>query len=424
MTDKTTQAQDVLRNNSIDDAFTVPTHNLYPFQWNWDSCFVALGWITFDENRAWKEIETLLKGQCPSGKIPHILFHQYSDSYFPGPLIWEYGNAVPSSGITQPPVLASAIRMAYEHCEDKESAKDFIISNIEKVLAYHRWYHTKRDPNQTGLVANFHPWETGRDNSAEWDAPLKNVPLDSLEPYTRKDLNHISAAYRPTDDDYDYYVSLLQQFKRCQYNQLKLYDECPFKVADVGVNSILARANNDLLFLLKTFDCDKKYIEEVESWHALQKNAFSQFYSEEDKRFYSIDLISGKHLKKNTSASYTPLWSKLIDSQSAQTLADTLSHEKIETDYLVPSLNKDDSNFDPHCYWRGPIWAIMNFMIGTGFKDYNHVETARLIQNQTLELINKNDFSEYYNPITGEGCGGNKFSWTAAIWLYWQQQNK
>ena len=35
--------------------YTVPTHGLYPFQWNWDSAIVALGWLPFDEPRAWEE---------------------------------------------------------------------------------------------------------------------------------------------------------------------------------------------------------------------------------------------------------------------------------------------------------------------------------------------------------------------------------
>ncbi len=34
---------------------------LYPAQWNWDSCLVALGFAQFDPDRAWVEIETFFK---------------------------------------------------------------------------------------------------------------------------------------------------------------------------------------------------------------------------------------------------------------------------------------------------------------------------------------------------------------------------
>ena len=55
--------------------YTVPTAGLYPFQWNWDSGFAAVGWSRIDEDRAWAEMETLLATQWPSGKVAHIVFH-------------------------------------------------------------------------------------------------------------------------------------------------------------------------------------------------------------------------------------------------------------------------------------------------------------------------------------------------------------
>ena len=39
-------ARKVLRDNDR-GGYTVPTHGLYPYQWNWDAAFCALGWITF-----------------------------------------------------------------------------------------------------------------------------------------------------------------------------------------------------------------------------------------------------------------------------------------------------------------------------------------------------------------------------------------
>ena len=68
--------------------YTVPTERLYPFQWNWDSAFVAMGFATFDVDRAYRELERLVEGQWDDGMIPHIVFHAPSDTYFPGPDVW------------------------------------------------------------------------------------------------------------------------------------------------------------------------------------------------------------------------------------------------------------------------------------------------------------------------------------------------
>ena len=56
--------------------YTIPTDRLYPYQWNWDSAFSALGWSFFDKSRAWLEIMSLIEGQWTNGMIPHIIFRK------------------------------------------------------------------------------------------------------------------------------------------------------------------------------------------------------------------------------------------------------------------------------------------------------------------------------------------------------------
>ena len=102
------EAQRILRLNDR-GSYTVPTHGLYPFQWNWDSCLTALGQASFDESRAWQEIESLVAHQWDDGMVPHIVFHVLDDGYFPGPMVWETGRATPTSGITQPPDRKSVV---------------------------------------------------------------------------------------------------------------------------------------------------------------------------------------------------------------------------------------------------------------------------------------------------------------------------
>jgi len=37
----------------------------------------------------------------------------------------------------------------------------------------------------------------------------------------------------------------------------------------------------------------------------------------------------------------------------------------------------------------------------------------------TRMIVAENGFCEYVDPFTGEGLGGERFSWTAAVWLHW-----
>lgn len=65
------QAKTILQNN-LRGKFTVPTDKLYPFQWNWDSGFVSIGFSNYDIDPAINEITSLLSGQWENGMIPHI----------------------------------------------------------------------------------------------------------------------------------------------------------------------------------------------------------------------------------------------------------------------------------------------------------------------------------------------------------------
>ena len=78
------KAKRVLIGNFQKKGFTIPSKNLYPFQWKWDSGFIAIGLAHFDIEKAKKEIDSLLNAQWENGFIPHIVFHTKNDSYFPG----------------------------------------------------------------------------------------------------------------------------------------------------------------------------------------------------------------------------------------------------------------------------------------------------------------------------------------------------
>jgi hypothetical protein len=227
------KAAEVLAENDR-GTYTVPTKGLYPFQWNWDSCLTALGQQQLDEARAWTEIATLLDHQWPDGMVPHIVFHVLDDGYFPGQNVWQTNRPTPTSGITQPPVCGFVLRRLFERARDRALAEQQARILLPKVAAWHRWFYANRDPQGTGLVALLHPWESGRDNSVDWDVALARVPDDGVTPYVRRDTQHVNAAQRPTKAEYDRYLWLVEHFRRLGWDNTKLHDASPFQVVDPG----------------------------------------------------------------------------------------------------------------------------------------------------------------------------------------------
>ena len=145
--------------------YTMPTNNkLYPAQWKWDSGFISLGYSYFNLKYALDEITTLLRGQWKDGMIPHILFHDLKTNYYPNHSVWNCGNKIHSSGITQPPVLAIMLKKILDKNKIEISNKIKIKSIVKKLKKYHEWLIKYRDPKKTGLVSILHPWESGYDN--------------------------------------------------------------------------------------------------------------------------------------------------------------------------------------------------------------------------------------------------------------------
>lgn len=108
-----TDAKSVLRKN-WNGRFTVPSPILYPHQWSWDSCFIAIGKSHFNTEQAIKEIESLFSAQWKNGMIPHIVFDKKKKTYFPTESFYEIKRStdapskIATSAMTQPPVQAIA----------------------------------------------------------------------------------------------------------------------------------------------------------------------------------------------------------------------------------------------------------------------------------------------------------------------------
>ena len=408
------QAKTILRENDVGD-YTVPTKGLYPFQWNWDSCLTALGFSNFDQDRAWREIETLFRHQWPDGMLPHIVFHTEDDGYFPGPDTWRTNRPTPTSGITQPPVAGFALRRLAERATDPTAIRDRVTPSVHAVDRWHSWFHTCRDPEGEGLVAIIHPWESGRDNSIDWDEAFERVPTDGIEPYVRRDLDHAHADHRPTKEQYDRFVWLLERFRGLDWDNSKLHDASPFRVVDPGFNAILIRSCEDLAKLAESLG-----IEDVARRnHDFAKRgleALEGLWSERHGQYLCRDRVTGRLVDSASVGGILPVFAPL-PLERARALGRRIEQLAKHAEFLVPSHDPSDPRFDTQRYWRGPVWLIINYMIADGLQEAGCNDVAEAINNGSLALIGRGGFAEYYDPSTGEPCGGNQFTWTAAMVL-------
>ena len=390
--------------------YTIPTEGLYPFQWNWDSAFAAWGFSTFDADRAWTELDTLFSAQWDTGMVPHIIFHKEDDGYFPGPDVWATGTTPASSGISQPPVTAILARLIHTRTGDTERLRAL----YPKMLAFHRWWRDWRCVGGVACVS--HPWESGRDNCPDWDPGMANVDTSGVGDYQRRDTGHVDASMRPGKEDYDRYLAIVYYGREHGWDQAKILHEGPFLMADPAIMFILIRANRDLAAIAELLGEDasepRAMADEIEA-------ALPEIWNEDLQAYCARDMKTGEFAKAISSGAALGLLAGVENPAMEEKLGAMWDR----VTYGIPSNDPAADSFDPRRYWRGPTWPVVNALIAVGLGSAGRTTEEARLRRETAELIRKGGFFEYFDPIDGTPCGGDRFTWTAAIWLAWASPN-
>jgi len=397
-------------------SFVRPGRQLYPFQWNWDSAFVALGLAQVDPERGRAEVRSLLKGQWSDGMVPHIVFHVAAPDYFPGPELWdsaacEQAPEVPTSGLTQPPVLANAVRVLHEASPDRS----FLEEVVPALELWHEWLHRERGTH-AGLVAIVHPWE-GADNSPRFDRALARLEVNGELEIKRTDRREIDASERPTDSDYVRYLYLVRRLQAQGYRPAALADT-PFVFVDLTFNSILAAAETDLAWLWRELGADGNRASAAAT--RLIEALANRW--DDSRAAYVEDDGDGTTADETVDALF-PLYAGVPEREQARRLFDealwspTRFGPAPEAPWPVTSASKSSPAFDPRRYWRGPVWVNVNWFFVQGLERSGLQAEADELRRMTLELVSRSGFFEYYDPRSGQPLGVSDFSWSAALTL-------
>jgi mannosylglycerate hydrolase len=407
----------VLRSNDT-GRFVKPGPLVYPFQWNWDSALVAIGLARVDPARGRSEVRSLLRGAWADGMVPHIVFHPQDVEYSPGPELWDSARCpgaseLPTSGITQPPVLATAVRALHEADPDRP----FLDEVLPAIDAWHRWLYRERSPDESGLVAILHPWESA-DNAPRFDAALARIDAGEPLPFARSDRRHVEDAERPTDLEYRRYIAIVEHLRRHHY-RLSSLEEAPFAYVDLCFNAILAVAESDLAWLCGEIGTDD---ERARTAAAGLRLALRERWDEGAAAYREGD-VHGDHAPTGTVADLLPLYAGVPDERQARKLFDESlwSPERFgpstQAPWAVTTVSKSSPDFDARRYWRGPVWINVNWFFVRGLERCGLAAEADELRRLTLELVRKSGFAEYYHPSTGAPLGSGDFSWSAALTL-------
>jgi len=408
--------------------YTKPAEGLYPHQWLWDSCFIAIGQRHYDVDRAKQEITSLLRGQWANGMLPNMILSGGRRDRWSIWRSWLNPNSpdnINTSGITQPPVIAEAVVKVGQKLNVSER-RGWYKTIFPKLLAYHTWIFGERDPHNEGLVLQIHPWETGLDNTPSWMSEMhqhqmpiwirviKTLGLIPLITLFRRDTHRIPAEQRLDTTDALIFFSTQRRLRRKNYDIDKILNHSLFAIEDLAFNCIFIRANQHLLQIAKFIkkELPDDFLESMKK----SEEALEQLWDPYANQYYSRNFVTHKLIKEPTFATFLPLYAGVVDKHRAKSLVRLLENRhQYGTNYPIPTVPVNSAWFKPTGYWQGPTWINTNWLIIDGLKRYGFDDYAEALTESSIELVNNAGFNEYFNPFTGEPAGAKNFSWTAAL---------
>jgi neutral trehalase len=423
------QARSVLEANNK-GTYTMPAGELYPHQWLWDSCFIAIGLRHIDVERSKTELHSLLRGQWKNGMLPNMIFSDDPDfkrdrNSWKSWLNPASPDGVATSGITQPPMLAEAVVRVGEKLELPER-RSWYRQMWTGLIKYHEWLYEERDPHQEGLISLVHPWETGLDNTPPWMEYLHDhrmplwirsmraTKLDTLVSLFRRDTRSVPVNERFTNTEVLALYDVQLRLRRKAYDTNRILDHALFAIEDLSFNSILIRANRRLRDIARILGEDIPEALDA-SMHKTEK-AFDELWDELTNQYYSRDFITHQWLRESSVATLLPLYAGHISKDRAAQLVKLIeSPHQFGLAFPLPSVPRASAWFDSKRYWQGPTWININWLVIDGLKRYGYREHAEVLTDITLELVEKHGCHEYFDPNDGSPLGAKNFSWTAAL---------
>lgn len=96
--------------------------------------------------------------------------------------------------------------------------------------------------------------------------------------------------------------------------------------------------------------------------------------------------------------------------------------KKFAGDWILPTISRDDAAYPDQDYWRGKVWAPVNWLVYQGLRIYEWDREARLLASSSPHMFlkswrEKGQCHENYMATTGEGSGDPHYTWGALMAL-------
>ncbi len=346
----------------------------------WDNYFAAYMASIDNKELAYANAVEMTKEKTEKGFVPNCA----------------WGTGFSSLDRSQPPVGSLVIREIYRKYREKWLLEEV----FDDLYQWNRWFAENRQV-EPGLMG--------------WGS----------DPYSPKYGN-----YWETAGVNDTFGGALES----GLDNSPMYDDIPFdkekhvmKLADVGLTGLFIQDCNALADIAAVMG-------RIEEAAVLQETAarleqgLKRLWNEQAGIFCNKRTDTDEFSLRLSPTNFYALYSGSVSRTQANRILEEhfYNPEEFWGDWMMPSIARNDPAYPEQNYWRGRIWAPMNFLVYLAFRRHGLTKAQGELAEKSLELFMKEwleqgHVHENYNADTGEGCdkrNSDKFyHWGALLCL-------
>ena len=197
-----------------------------------------------------------------------------------------------------------------------------------------------------------------------------------------------------------------------------MYDDIPFDkerhvmyLADVGLTGLFIMDCRALIEMAKVLGKDED-IEVLKVRRERAEMGLENLWDEEKGFYYNRRTDTGEFSRRISPNNFYALFSDRIPKERVERMINEhyYNTEEFYGDWMLPSIARNDPAFKDQRYWRGRVWAPMNFLVYLALEGHGLPQVEKDLAQKSRVLIEKEwnehrHIHENYNSITGEGCG-------------------
>lgn len=320
---------------------------------DWDTYFIALIAAIDNKSLAYNNVFAITNSITDGGFIPNVA-----------------ATYKKSNDRSQPPVGAMTVKMIYDQYQEKW----FLEEVYDELLTWNRWWSKNRD-NQGYLSWGSHPHTEGMEantlKAAKWESGLDNSPM----------------------------------FDDIVFNE----EIHMMELASVGLMGLYIADCKYLAAIAKELgkpDNQKELLERANKY----AYKLGELWDDELGIYRDKNLSTGKFTDQLSPTHFYPLLAAVPNQEQAERMIDEhlMNPEEFFGDYMMPSISRDNPAYPDNSYWRGRIWAPMNYLVYIGLRNYELPEARKTLSEKSKELLMQ-EWKEYghihenYNAETGKG---------------------